>query len=210
MYYLLFHLVALSFAPTWNFFYDFFVAVVVVFVSAYVERQYMHSHNRLLMDENMVLHEWNDHVDRKIAKGIKKNKIKSISTENRKLYNRYFNGFFLLIIRTILFIFSFASVSLYADMHTTTIALTDTVHKVMTRLCSPNATNSNADCICNVQKLRRSVCCARAVYEQCAFGNMKYRVSLFVFVFFVFHLAIFFIFFVSWYCSVWCGVGVMI
>lgn len=89
----------------------------------------MHSHNRHLMDENIVLHERNHHVDRKIAQ---KKKIKSISTENRKLYIRFQR--FLLIIRTILFFFSFVR-SLYAEMHTTTIVLTDTVQYTMTRLC---------------------------------------------------------------------------
>lgn len=44
--------------------------------------------------------------------------------------------------------------------------------------------------------------CARAVYKQCAFGNMKYRVSLFVFVFFVFHLAIFIFRFMVLLCVV--------
>lgn len=142
----------------------------------------MHSHNRHLMDENIVLHERNHHVDRKIAQ----KKIKSISTENRKLYNRFQR--FLLIIRTILFFFrsfvrSFA-MSLYAEMHTTTIVLTDTVQYTMTRLCIRlMQLIAITIAFVIVQNYDEHTSCGVCVSEPCAFGNMKYRVSLFVFFF---------------------------
>lgn len=105
------------------------------------------------MDENIVLHERNHHVDRKIAQ----KKIKSISTENRKLYNRFQR--FLLIIRTILFFFSIVrsfirNVSLRRDAHHNHCTNRHrTVHDDEI-VYSLNAANSNHDCICNRAKLR--------------------------------------------------------
>lgn len=117
----------------------------------------MHSHNRHLINENIVLHERNHHVDRKIAQ----KKIKSISTENRKLYIRFQR--FLLIIWTILFFFSFVHVSLRRDAHHNHCTNRHrTIHDDEI-VYSLNAANGNHDCICNRAKLRwtHSVWCVR-------------------------------------------------
>lgn len=87
--------------------------------------------------------------------------------------------------------------SLYAEMHTTTIVLTDTVQYTMTRLCIRlMQLMAITIAFVIVQNYDEHTPCGVCVSEPCAFGNMKYRVSLFVFF--------------SLFLSITDGVGVMI